>query len=93
MSGPNAPLVRSRTGDADFDFNLDGLAHYGLLPDLLQDAKNLGATEDEMAALFQGAEAFVEMWERAEKAAADVNEALPPSVCAKAPQLCKCKVD
>lgn len=90
MSGPNAPLVRSTMGDADFDFNIDGLAHYGLLPDLLQDAKNLGATEDEMASLFQGAEAFVAMWERAERAAADVNKALPPSVCATSPGKCKC---
>ena len=32
----------------DFDFNLDGLAHYGLLPDLIQDAKNVGLSDKEL---------------------------------------------
>ena len=43
MDGPNAPLIRSFGGNRDFDINIDGVAHYGMLPDLLQDAKTSGS--------------------------------------------------
>jgi hypothetical protein len=68
----NAPLDKSVAGEADFDINIDGFAHYGLIPDYLQDVKNLGVTPQEMAPLFRGAEAYVQMWEKVEmkKAAA-----------------------
>ncbi len=92
MAGKNAPMTRSSLGEADFDLNLDGLAHYGMLPDLLQDAKNLGMTEDEMSVLFQGAESFVAMWEKAETAADVVKKSLPPSVCDTDPRRCTCGV-
>ena len=90
MTGQNTPLTRSTTGCADFDYNLDGLAHYGLLPDLLQDAKNLGMTEAELAVLFQSAEDFLQMWERSEAAAETVKKALPPSICDTEPAACTC---
>jgi hypothetical protein len=56
----------------DFDVNIDGLAHYGLLPDFLQDVANQlksgkGPAKD-LSALFRSAEAYVEQWERAEAA-------------------------
>jgi len=57
----------------DFDVNIDGLAHYGLLPDFLQDVSNQleegkgGAVKD-LSALFRSSEAYVEEWERAETA-------------------------
>ena len=36
------PLQRSTAGPVrEFDYNLDGLAHYGMLPDMLQDLKNV----------------------------------------------------
>src|SRR5262249_1546422 len=41
-SGTNTPLTRSVTGNVVFDINVDGVAHYGMLPDLLQDLKNIG---------------------------------------------------
>lgn len=65
------PLVRDRLpGSRDFDVNLDGLAHYGLLPDFFQDVANQlksgsGEVKD-LSALFRSAEAYLEMWERAE---------------------------
>lgn len=92
MAGKNTPLTRSSLGEADFDINIDGLAHYGMLPDLLQDAKNMGLTEDEISVLFQGAESFVAMWEKAEAAAQVVNKQLPPSVCDSDPRRCTCGV-
>lgn len=60
------PLVPCRTGTRTYNFNLDGLAHYGLLPDLLQDLRNIGLTPNDLAPLFRSADHYVRMWERAE---------------------------
>jgi hypothetical protein len=65
MDGPNEPLRRCTAGPRhDYDFNLDGLAHYGLLPDFLQDLKNLGPTAEDLAPLFRSAGDYVDLWER-----------------------------
>lgn len=69
MEGDNPPLQRSKTGNRDFDFNVDGLAHYGLLPDLLQDLRNIGLRAKDLAPLFRGAEDFARMWTKVEAAA------------------------
>jgi hypothetical protein len=70
-----APLVRSGAGNREFDINLDGLAHYGMLPDFLQDVSNLlrtaPASKDappvtDLRALFRSAEDYIVMWERVE---------------------------
>lgn len=72
MAGTNPPLqksvVRDKAGRVtrDFDYNLDGLAHYGMLPDMLQDARNVGLSKAELAPLFRGADAYVAMWKRIE---------------------------
>jgi microsomal dipeptidase-like Zn-dependent dipeptidase len=51
-----------------FDFNRDGLAHFGLVPDMLQDLKNVEMPKRDFQALFGSAEAYLEMWERVERA-------------------------
>jgi microsomal dipeptidase-like Zn-dependent dipeptidase len=57
-------LERSALGKRHFDYNTDGLAHYGLLPDFTVDvALSLGG-EESLAAFFHSAEAFVEAWQR-----------------------------
>jgi microsomal dipeptidase-like Zn-dependent dipeptidase len=56
----------TRAGERDFDFNRDGLAHYGLLPDLIADMKLVGAAPQATEALFSSARAYIEMWKRAE---------------------------
>jgi hypothetical protein len=64
MNGNNIPLQRSFAGEMrDFDINLDGMAHYGMLPDLLQDMCNSGLTAEDLAPLFRSANDYVEMWE------------------------------
>ena len=70
MHGPNAPRCRSVAGRRDFDINVDGMAHYGLLPDFLQDLRNVGLTEADLEPLFRSAEDFVRMWGACEQAAA-----------------------
>jgi len=63
MQGDNRPLVRSTAGaHRDFDINLDGMAHYGMLPDFLQDLRNSGLTAEDLAPLFRSAHDYVQMW-------------------------------
>jgi microsomal dipeptidase-like Zn-dependent dipeptidase len=64
--GKNAPLARVVAGRRDFDLNLDGMAHYGLLADFLQDLRNVGLREKDLNPLYRSAAAYVDVWERAE---------------------------
>ncbi|MFI6990736.1 membrane dipeptidase [Nonomuraea wenchangensis] len=57
-------LNRSRAGRRDFDVNLDGMAHYGLLPDFLQDVRNIGVSAGVLDTLYDGAEQYIQVWER-----------------------------
>jgi hypothetical protein len=57
-------IDRVRTGQRTWDINADGVAHYGLYPDWVQDLRKIagdGIVDD----LGRGAEAYLEMWERA----------------------------
>lgn len=64
MDGDNRPLARSTAGPRrDFDINIDGMAHYGMLPDFLQDVRNCGLTAEDLAPLFRSANDYVEMWD------------------------------
>jgi hypothetical protein len=52
------------SGEKVYDFNVDGVAHYGMYPDWVEDVRLLGG--DEIVADLQRApEAFLQMWERA----------------------------
>lgn len=53
-------------GDREVDFNTEGMLHIGLLPELIEDARRDGVTDEELEPLFRSAEAFVRLWERAE---------------------------
>lgn len=66
--GNNAPLRRYKTGNRDWDFNTDGMAHYGLMPDFLQDLKNIGLSAGNMTPLMRSAEDYLRMWEKSIKA-------------------------
>jgi hypothetical protein len=56
---------RERTGTRTWDVNTDGVAQYGLYPDWVEDLRKAGGQQiyKEMG---QGAEAYLQMWERAE---------------------------
>jgi microsomal dipeptidase-like Zn-dependent dipeptidase len=60
----NVSLQRERTGSRTFDLNTDGVAHYGLIPDLLADMQQHGGGKA-MRSLFRSAEAYLRMWELA----------------------------
>lgn len=71
-AGTNEPLAQPTMTDtsgrvvSEWNFNLDGFAHYGLLPDFIQDAKNVGLTPQDLTPLFHSAEDYIEMWEKIE---------------------------
>jgi hypothetical protein len=51
-------------GSEHESFNLTGLSHIGMYPDLIQDLKNIGVTDRDLLPLFQSAEGYLQMWER-----------------------------
>jgi microsomal dipeptidase-like Zn-dependent dipeptidase len=61
----NVTFSRERTGKRAFDLNRDGVAHYGLVADLLADMRQAPGGRKALALLFGSAEAYLETWQRA----------------------------
>jgi microsomal dipeptidase-like Zn-dependent dipeptidase len=57
---------RSRDGTKTWDYNVDGVAHYGMLPDFLQDVKSLPGGATMVASFMTGADYFYRTWKTAE---------------------------
>ena len=53
-----------RTGNKAFDFNEEGLAHIGMLPDMIRDIMNQGYEMEDVAAFHNSTEALIRLWER-----------------------------
>ncbi|MFI5133468.1 MAG: hypothetical protein ACHQEB_03985 [Chitinophagales bacterium] len=60
--GPS--LQKCVTGNKSWDFNSEGMAHYGLLPDYIESCRKAGMTTAEQNAFFSSAERFAQMWEK-----------------------------
>jgi hypothetical protein len=62
-------IDRQHSGTRVYDVNTDGVDHYGLYPDWIEDLRLVGGRQivDDMA---NGAEAYLQLWARAEAAAA-----------------------
>jgi hypothetical protein len=60
----NVVFQREQTGGRTFDLNTDGVAHYGLIADLLADMQQHGG-RPALRSLFRSAEAYLRMWELA----------------------------
>jgi microsomal dipeptidase-like Zn-dependent dipeptidase len=58
-------FTRQRTGQRSFDLNKDGVAHYGLLPDLLADVARRKHGDAALGVLFHSADAYLRTWKRA----------------------------
>jgi microsomal dipeptidase-like Zn-dependent dipeptidase len=60
-------IDRQRSGTRVYDVNIDGVDHYGLYPDWIEDLRKVAGNQivDDMA---NGAEAYLQMWARAEAA-------------------------
>ncbi|MDQ4008399.1 MAG: hypothetical protein M3211_09930 [Actinomycetota bacterium] len=55
---------RNHSGDRVYDINVDGVAHYGLYPDWIEDLRRL-AGDRIVQDMARGPEAYLQMWERA----------------------------
>ena len=53
-------------GERPVDFDTEGMIHIGLVAELIEDARNDGATDADLEPLFRSAEGYLRMWERAE---------------------------
>jgi microsomal dipeptidase-like Zn-dependent dipeptidase len=71
---PGTPLglKQSSVPGRTFDFNTEGMAHYGLFPDFVQDLRSQGVTDQELGPLFRSAEAYIQMWSKAEQASVPI---------------------
>jgi hypothetical protein len=72
--GENEPLKRCRTGYKEWDINFEGVAHYGLIPDLLQDLSNVGMDHRDMSVLFKSSEHVAQMWTKTLDAASECTK-------------------
>ena len=61
-------------GERAVDFNTAGMIHIGLLPEVSEDARRDGVTDKQLEPLFRSAEAYIRMWEKAEKRAAALKK-------------------
>jgi hypothetical protein len=57
---------RQRTGERVYDVNADGFAHYGMVPDWLEDLRLVAGADGQaiVADMGRGAEAYLRLWER-----------------------------
>jgi hypothetical protein len=60
------PLPPSSDGNKTWDYNVVGVAHYGMLPDFLQDVKSLPGGAPMVAGFMTGADYFYRTWKIAE---------------------------
>ena len=58
-------FTRQKSGTRAFDLNKDGMAHYGLLPDLLADVQQRKGGRRALGVLFRSADAYIRTWQRA----------------------------
>ena len=58
---------KQRSGERVYDINVDGVAHYGLYPDWMEDLRKVAGSDGDAisADMARGAEAYLQMWERA----------------------------
>ncbi len=60
-------------GHRVFDYNTEGFVHIGLLPEMLEDARNDAGSDVELEPLFRSAEGYIRMWEKAEARALELG--------------------
>jgi microsomal dipeptidase-like Zn-dependent dipeptidase len=62
-------MLQSKSGTRLWDVNVDGAANYGLFPDWIEDVRKIGGSAV-VADMANGAEAYLQMWARADAAKA-----------------------
>lgn len=62
----DSTFARCQTCNRTWDINIDGVAHYGLMPDYIRSWAPAGMTAPEMQVFMSSAEHFTQMWEKCE---------------------------
>ncbi|MFO0696214.1 MAG: hypothetical protein U0230_21800 [Polyangiales bacterium] len=75
--GGDVTFQPPQLGERSVDFDQEGMIHIGLVPELVQDARNMGMSDADLEPLFRSAEGYIRMWERAEARAAALQSVLP----------------
>ncbi len=70
-------FTQPAVGDRTLDFNTEGFVHIGMLPELIEDIRHDGTTDEELEKLFKSAEAYIRMWEKSERRSAEILAATP----------------
>ena len=70
-------FTQPSVGDRVIDFNTEGFVHLGMLPELIEDVRHDGIPDEELEKLFKSAEAYLRMWEKSERRAAEIVAATP----------------
>jgi microsomal dipeptidase-like Zn-dependent dipeptidase len=84
VCAPSTPEDQQRAAPAHvFDYTRDGLAHAGMLPDLIRDLLAQGVSNTVIDGTLRSAEEYVSVWERAEIAAERLNLAFPTAASAR----------
>jgi microsomal dipeptidase-like Zn-dependent dipeptidase len=65
-TGVSISVDKCVIGSRTYDFNTDGFAHIGMLPDMIADFEAMGMQATELDALFFSAEGYIRLWERAD---------------------------
>jgi microsomal dipeptidase-like Zn-dependent dipeptidase len=55
-------LDQSVTGNLAFDHNIDGVAHYGMVPDMIADMGRIGVSGADLDVLWSSAEDYIDTW-------------------------------
>lgn len=64
----DASFPMSKTGDRSWDYNNEGVAHYGLMSDFFRDVKGIDQNGAKaIGHLYKSAEYFAQMWEKCER--------------------------
>jgi microsomal dipeptidase-like Zn-dependent dipeptidase len=66
---------KQQSGQRYFDFNTDGLAHIGMLPDMIGDLKAIGLTDQQLQPLFGSAQAYITSWFKVNREAPEIISA------------------
>jgi microsomal dipeptidase-like Zn-dependent dipeptidase len=68
-------FLQPKVGNRVLDFNTEGLAHIGLVAELIEDVRRDGVADEDLAPLFKSAEAYIRMWEKAERRGSELRQA------------------
>ncbi len=66
-------FTQPRLAERTVDFNTEGLVHVGLIPELIEDVRNDGVTDEDLEPLFRSAEGYLRMWEASEARGAAIR--------------------